>query len=1660
MNNTNNSNHSQRQSGFPLSLCFFVLFLCFFGQVNAQLSALFSYNTQTSCLKPGEGAIVKFTNETTGGGYISDWNFGDGTTSKAANPIKVYTDPGVYNVNLTVKNTANEVSAFTKQIIIYPAPSAVFSSDINSGCSPLKVNFTDNTVPAEIKDPATGKIYRDRIVSWNWEFGDGNNANATVPTTSHTYTLPGNRKVTLTLGTEYGCKVSGESAGDFINVIDNAIADFYIPPANSCKFPLTVQASNFSGTGLTYKWEVSGTGTAVINNSADFSPYITFPQSGSYRLSLTVTNQAGCSDVLNYDYLLPPSQIVNIFAAPDSACDKSTVNFINQSNPDPISQTWYIDGAKLATTKDLSHQFNTPGTYLVKLESQFGTCNTFFEKNIRIDPLPTANFIEDQVTSCDFPLDVKFNNKSTGNITKLLWNFGDGVTQTELLPFSDTVKHKYNGAGIFGVTLTAINDKGCSSTKFKNSLISIQPPVVLKSNLPDSGCAPLTIRPNIKFNIDPLIVSWNWLVKDKKGKIIFSSTLKDPGNIILTDSGKYDVMVDIVSSSGCSKSFSWLVKVGELPAAFDFIASPVDNCASTPFAFNYLGPAVTGYKWKFSTGDSSEQKSFTKSFKKIEAVDVKLTVYQNGCSRSVEKLKYINVRGVVALFSTIGDCQTPLDKVIKDESDGKIDQWEWQFGNGESRIYTVKKDTLRHRYALSGQYTIKLKVTGGGCTYADSMVVFATNETAINFASMRSPICVADTFLVLNSIAENPKMIKSYDWDYGCGFTGLTSTGNPKVNIADLCKYPTNARRGLYTMQLRVVDQNGCVYSSPRKDIMVAGPIANYLSLSPTSGCENLPVSFQDKSVGDGESKITSRLWDFGDGTPVQNILSGPVQHIFSKPGSYTVKLSIVDSLGCNAVATKTVVKVTQSGVDFYSLQTASCLNKIVQLQVVSPTNYVSFKWDLGDGKTAFVPNPRVTYSQTGLKNISLTVIDGFGCESTTRKARLIEIDMPSADINVLEDSSSCPPFPAQFLFGGKYAERYEWTFGDGSSSSIASPMHVYSKPGSYKASLKVTSPGGCEAISSPIVIYVEGPTGATDYRLVACEPFDARINVLSKNTSFVTIDYGDGNVAENLSFGSGQFNYRYADTGMYTPNIFISNGFGCTVLLPKGEPIKAVSILPVFKGDVLFYCERGGVNFTDLSLSNDQLTGWSWDFGDLDSGKGSRPYHFYGSPGLYSIKMTVTSSLGCVDTLTRTNYIDIQARPDIAMNVSKSPVCEEDLIQLSGIEVRPNNSPIVSWFWDFTNGNSAGVQNPEKQLFRKAGTYPVRIHATNQKGCSDTLVYNLIVHPIPSLDAGVDSILCLGTPIQLKPRGAASYEWFSGPTLSCTNCEQPFINPISDAIYFVKGTSAVGCSAIDSINIKVIQPSRVVAPADTLVCYGDAIRIEAKGTLLYSWTPANGLSRTDIAGPTVKPTQTTTYTVTGKDPYNCFVTRDDVVVAVVPLPTVNAGRDTTIMAGYPLQLKPVYSPDVSRVQWVPSLFLNCSDCKTPVTTPSYSATYTLFAYTTEGCISKDVVNVFVTCTGDNLFIPNTFSPNGDGINEVFYPRGRGIEKIRSMKIFSRWGQLIYLKENFLANDQNAAWDGKRQGQFVTPDVYVYMIDLVCENGNIITLKGDVTLIR
>jgi gliding motility-associated-like protein len=105
-------------------------------------------------------------------------------------------------------------------------------------------------------------------------------------------------------------------------------------------------------------------------------------------------------------------------------------------------------------------------------------------------------------------------------------------------------------------------------------------------------------------------------------------------------------------------------------------------------------------------------------------------------------------------------------------------------------------------------------------------------------------------------------------------------------------------------------------------------------------------------------------------------------------------------------------------------------------------------------------------------------------------------------------------------------------------------------------------------------------------------------------------------------------------------------------------------------------------------------------------------------------------------------------------------------------------------------------------------------------------------------------------------------------------------------------------------------------------------------------------------------------------------------------------------------------------------------------------------------------VTVFVVCVEGNLFLPNTFSPNGDGANDVFYPRGKGIYGVKSFRVFNRWGEVVFEQQNIQVNDMSKGWNGIFRGKLASQDVYVYTIDVVCENNQVFSFKGNVALIR
>jgi gliding motility-associated-like protein len=283
---------------------------------------------------------------------------------------------------------------------------------------------------------------------------------------------------------------------------------------------------------------------------------------------------------------------------------------------------------------------------------------------------------------------------------------------------------------------------------------------------------------------------------------------------------------------------------------------------------------------------------------------------------------------------------------------------------------------------------------------------------------------------------------------------------------------------------------------------------------------------------------------------------------------------------------------------------------------------------------------------------------------------------------------------------------------------------------------------------------------------------------------------------------------------------------------------------------------------------------------------------------------------------------------------------------------------------------------------------------------------------------------------------------------------------PDSNIRYTVKGTSANGCIGWDSVLLSVRLPFKMqVSKGDTL-CIGRSTQISASGASTYVWSPSAGLSNSTIANPVATPAATTNYMVVGKDDKGCFKDSAFVPVKVYPIPTVNAGSDKTINVGQTLDLDPTLSPDVTNTIWTPTSGIFRNRLPGITVKPPQTTEYTVEVTNDGGCKARDKVTVYVLCNNANVFIPNTFSPNGDGANDIFYPRGTGVFSIKMFRVFNRWGEVVYERSNFNANDASAGWDGRFKGNKLNPDVFVYTIDIMCENNTILNYKGNVALIQ
>ena len=337
----------------------------------------------------------------------------------------------------------------------------------------------------------------------------------------------------------------------------------------------------------------------------------------------------------------------------------------------------------------------------------------------------------------------------------------------------------------------------------------------------------------------------------------------------------------------------------------------------------------------------------------------------------------------------------------------------------------------------------------------------------------------------------------------------------------------------------------------------------------------------------------------------------------------------------------------------------------------------------------------------------------------------------------------------------------------------------------------------------------------------------------------------------------------------------------------------------------------------------------------------------------------------------------------------------------------------------------------------------------------NDTIT--VAVNPFPIITIFSDTNICVGDSVQLNATGGISYEWHPGVLLTDSTLSNPKAFPIITTDFIVEGTDTNGCLANDTITVAVNSLPIITISNDTNICIGDNLQLMVFGpsNANYLWTPSIDLSDSNIFNPITSTGVTITYTVTVEDVLSGCLDSTAITIEVFDKPTAELSVETNpACEGVFVELTNL-STNASTYLWrfgdgVESTAIN------PSHTFSYGGNFTsiLTAFNVAGCFDTVTFNISSGSFEEqfNLIPPVVFTPNGDGINDVFkLDIDETIAACSNLQIFNRWGSKI-----FESVGQNVAWDGRTAaGEKVPIGTYFYIIEI---NG--IIKRGTLTLLE
>ncbi len=1158
------------------------------------------------------------------------------------------------------------------------------------------------------------------------------------------------------------------------------------------------------------------------------------------------------------------------------ACAPQTMEFINSSTntSETTVFTWdFGDGSpievydytNLGQTISHTYEVGTVDCETVVTLTAENYCNTVQGgpsaatfNPIRIWDIDDAAITASETVLCYPDNEVTFTNTTErncllqGNIYQRYeyWNFGDywGEGQDSIIDWRawpPTFPHTLQYPGIGSYTVTLLDSNLCGIDMATITIQIVPPPTADAAASAMTVCAGevVTFTNNSSANATNHV--WDF---DDGTPLVYSGA--NTVDHAFQNAGSYNVsLVSAVGglASGCSDTTFVPITVLPAPEAV-IVLDNTEDCDSIQVNFtdNSTG-SISTWDWSFGNGNTStSQNPGSEWYVGPGVYNAVLTVEGiNGCINSDSEIITVHespIADFVVNDICIGSEGTMTDLSSSPGGDPIVD-WDWNFGDGNGS--TDQNPT--HTYNVAGSYFISLTVNTGTCSASTTTSVTVQDAPTSDFVQDEVAGCgpLEVNFTNQSSDADN------YSWVYGDG--SGTADENPTQifqNFGDV--------DSVYAVTLIARNAFGCADTSTSQVTVHPTAVSQFQTFY-TPGCSPSPSNFLNNSVN-----ATDYEWDFGDGTPVTDEVNP--SHVFINTGltlqTFEISLVATTPFGCDDTSTASVAVYPEPSFDFTLEGDTGCAPFVANFPVISGA--VSTYWSFGDGTISTAPNPSHAYANNTLAPITyeaeMVGTSAFGCTDTAT-ALVVVNPNPIAQFSA-SPTAGCSPVKVNLENQSLLADSVHWTYGDGFSSDTMAVTHAHTFENNtnqtvvYTVVLEVFTENGCsETFTRNIEVH---PAVIADFEHPddGCAPLGFTFENTSQNASLYQWDLGNGivSVAEEPMAG---YDVNTFEPDTFDIQLVATSLFGCEdtarssiIVYPKPQ----ASFLP----NTTAGCGPLDVEFQNNSSIADSYT-WIYGNGQTSDTTAATHEHTFTTtstvPVDYEVTLIASSDYGCSDSAS----VEIMVYPDVDAAFTHNPDSGCSPLSVSFVNQSFGGA---TYAWDFGDETTAFIQNPNHVFVNSTDslvTFDVEMIAQSGFGCTDTTYSEVVVYPLPSINAVISEIDgCYPADVTFAnfSEGAESFTWDYGDGASSTESDSlhvhQYVNPgveVETYTVTLTGVSDYGCEASTMFDMDIIPQiiASVNPPLGGCSPYIAEFENNSIGAMTYYWDFGDGVTSQEV---------------------------------------------------------------------------------------------------------------------------------------------------------------------------------------------------------------------